>query len=235
MDYLYVAPGFADCTGQITISYPSDYSGDVGYNSGFWVGQWNMENPATHQSFSAFCLSPTGLMYPGLATFNPLTPDAAKYGLNPSAWSTTGGIENAVYLWNRLGNTLKNNTEGAALGLALWAALYNSTAVGEMSKSGRFSVLGTGFTQEMQALYASDITTLNTAGPGEVVSVYQQNPAQILRPVSSTMQDLIIPGAPPMAPEPNALFALALLLSFSGGQWLRDYRSSRKNGPHMRT
>ena len=220
VDYLYVNPGFADCNGQIDIAYPTDYSGGVGYDSGMWVGQWNMENPATHQPFRAFCLSPTGLMYPGIAAFDPITPEAAQYGMNPSTWSTTGGIENAIYIWNRHSNTLASDTEGAALGLALWAALYNSTAVGAITDSGRFSVSGAGFTAPMEAAFASYIAELNAAGPSEVESVFHQNPATILRPVNPVMQDLIVPGSPPMAPEPSPLFTLAALLAVVGGKWL---------------
>jgi len=231
VDYLYVNPGYADCNGQIDIAYPTDYSGGVGYDSGMWVGQWNMENPATHQPFAAFCLSPTGLMYPGVAAFDPISPEAAEPGLNPSTWATTGGIENAIYIWNRHSNTLTSNTEGAALSLALWAALYNSTAVGSATASGRFSVSGTGFTPEMETMYASYIAEVNAAGQSGVESVFAQHPATILRPVNPIMQDLIVPGAPPMTPEPTPIFALAALLAMVGGQWL--FLRVKKSGSAM--
>ena len=225
LDYLYVNPGFADGSGQIDVRFPTDYSGGVGYNSGMWVGELTMKDPATDQAFTAFCLSPTGLMYPGLAAYNPLTPDAAKYGLNPATWSPSGGIENAVYIWNQNRLTLTNNTGGAALGLAIWAALYNSTAVGNVSLNGPFSVSGAGLTPEMLSLGLSQIAALNAAGQSGVESVYNQHPATILRPVDASMQDLIIPNpahsspAPALAPEPSSFFALAALLATTAGKW----------------
>ncbi|MCX6968176.1 MAG: hypothetical protein NTZ46_10450 [Verrucomicrobia bacterium] len=228
MDYLYVNPGYADTTGQIVINYPTDYSGGEANNGGMWVGQWNMENPATHETFTAFCLSPTGLMYPGMAAFDPITPEEARYGLNPSTWSLAGGIENAVYLWNLHSSTVASNTEGAALSLALWAALYNSTAVGSATASGRFSLRGEGFTPEMESIYVAYLSELNTAGSGAVESVFDHHPATILRPVNPVMQDLMIPASSRMTPEPSAFFALAALLGMVGAEWLfKQWRTRR--------
>ena len=247
IDYIYFGPGYRENSGQITVAYPNDSSGESSL-SGMSMGAVIVEKVSTNELFSAFCLSPAGDLGYAAAAYNPITPEAAKYGLNPSTWSTTGGIENAVYIWNQHNATLTNNTEGAALHLALWAALYNSSAVGSMTTSGRFSVSGAGFTPEMQALYASDIAELNTAGQNAVKSVFNQNMATVLRPVHSGMQDLLIdpppaapgpplpasdpPLTPPqpsaltsdsrMTPEPSSFVMLAAFIAMTGGSWLRS-------------
>jgi len=195
IDYIYFDPGYCDSSGQITVTYPND-SGGESCLSGMSVGEVIVEKVSTNELFSAFCLSPAGDLGYAATAYNLLTPAAAKYGLNPSTWFTTGGIENAVYIWNQHFTTLTNNTEGAALHLALWAALYNSSAVGSVTTNGRFSVSGAGFSPEMQAAFVADIAEINAAGQSAVESVFKQNPATILRPVDSSMQDLLIDPPP---------------------------------------
>ena len=201
IDYIYFDPGYRESSGQITVTYPNDSGGESSL-SGMAMGEVIVEKVSTNELFSAFCLSPAGDLGYAAAAYNPITPEAAKYGLNPSTWSTTGGIENAIYIWNQHFTTLTNNTEGAALHLALWAALYNSSAVGNVTTSGRFSVSGAGFSPEIQAAFDADIAEINAAGQSAVESVFKQNPATILRPVDSSMQDLLI-DPPPAVPEPS--------------------------------
>lgn len=220
INYTYLKPGYADGSGKITVTYPTNYSGGVKSESGIYVGQLNMKDPVTNQTFTTFCMSPDGGLSPGTYAFNPITLEDAKYGSNPATWSMTGGIENAAYLFSLHTGTIANSAEGAALNLALWAALYNSTAVGSMTTSGRFSISGAGLSPAIQAAYAADIAQLNAAGQSTVQSLYNQNPAYILRPVNTSLQDLIVlPSSIPAeflaanaaAPEPSTFVGAALL------------------------
>jgi len=220
LDYTYTGPGLADGSGQIDITYPTNYTGGSHSEGGIYVGQLDMRNPLDGQNFNAFCLSPAGSLSPGTAAYNPITLQNAKYGSNPAAWSMTGGIENAAYIWEQNNQTITTSAQGAALNLAMWAAVYNSTAVGDMTGSGLFSVSGAGFSPEIQQAYTADIAQLNSASQSAILSNFNQNTAYILRPVDTSMQDLIVmPGAIPAnernqlvaAPEPSTVFVLALL------------------------
>lgn len=225
VDYAFLGYGFADLSGQLSVTIPTDYSGGEHTISGMWVGQMNIEDTVTHEVFVASCLSPAGGLTYAVTPYDKISPDAAKFGLNPSTWSTTGGIENAVYIWSRHYNTITSNAEGAALGLALWAALYNSTAIGTVSASGRFSVSGA--SAEIASTFNSDLAEVNSAGQSDIQSVYDTGLAKILRPVNGSLQDMIIDpsGASstdpsPLAPEPSSFFALAALLAMTGAKWL---------------
>ena len=110
MDFTYLNPAYADGSGRITVTYPTNYVGGETSESGIWVGQLQMRNPVTGQQFTSFCLSPEGGLSPGTAAYNPISLEAAKYGNEPSTWSTTGGIENASYLWG-MENSLVSNME----------------------------------------------------------------------------------------------------------------------------
>ncbi len=227
VDYSYVGPGLADGSGGIQVTFPTDYVGGSHSESGIYVGQLHMSNPLDGANFNAFCLSPGGLLTPGPAAYNVLTLDQAKYGMNPAAWSLTGGIENAAYIWAQKNQTISTAAEGAALNLAMWAALYNSTAVGALVGSDRFSVSGA--SAEIQQAFAADIAQINAASQSAILSNYSADPGYILRPVNPTMQDLIVlPGAVPesmqaqLAPEPSTVFGLAILGLFVAGQMVAE-------------
>ncbi|MEI6561201.1 MAG: hypothetical protein WCO68_03850 [Verrucomicrobiota bacterium] len=231
LDYTYTGVGLADGSGQITITYPTNYTGGSHSESGIYVGQLDMRNPLDGSTFNAFCLSPSGILSPGTAAYNVLTFDQAKYGNNPAAWSLTGGIENAAYIWNQNQGKITTAAQGAALNLALWTALYNSTAVGVVDDSGRFSVSGSGFTDSIEHAYSSDLAQVNGASKSAILANYSSNPGYILRPVNATMQDLIVlPGAVPpgmrpglaVAPEPSTIFGLLFLGVFVFGQTLAE-------------
>jgi len=224
IDFTYLGPAHADGSGQITITYPTDYTGDTRSENGIWVGQLTMQNPSSGQTFSSFCLSPAGNLSPGTASYTPLTFAQAKYGSEPPTWSMTGGIENAAYLWEMNNGSITTNAQGAALNLALWTAIYNSTAVGTAPSTGRFSV--TGISPEIAAAYAADMAQLNAADPSAVEEAYSDNSGYILRPTDSSMQDLLVlPGALPAdflananAPEPSTVFGMGFLgvMAFGG-------------------
>ena len=227
LDYTYVGPGLADASGQINVTFPTDYVGGSHSESGIYVGQLNMRNPLDGATFNAFCLSPGGVLSPGMAAYNVLTLEQAKYGVNPAAWSQTGGIENAAYLWSQNNQTITTSAQGAALNLAMWAALYNSTAVGAAIDSGRFSV--SGYSAEVQQAFAADLAQLNGTSQGAILANYSANPGYVLRPVNASMQDLIVlPGAIPegmraqwaVAPEPSTVFGLGLLGLWVTGQMI---------------
>jgi len=229
LDYTYTGPGLADGSGQIDITYPTDYIGGSHTEAGIYVGQLDMSNPLNGQTFNAFCLSPGGHLSVGTAAYNAITLESAKFGLNPPSWSVTGGIENASYIWAQDNQTITTNAQGAALNLAMWAALYNSTAVGTTTGSGLFSISGAGFSPEIQSVYAADLAQLNAASPSAILSNFSQNTGYILRPVDASMQDLIVlPSAIPAdvrnqlvaAPEPSTVFGLALLGLLVFGQAL---------------
>ena len=231
LDYTYTNLGLADGSGQITITYPTNYSGGTHSESGVGIGQLDMRNPLDGSTFNAFCLSPSGQLFAGTAAYTVLTLDQAKYGLNPSAWSMTGGIENAAYIWSQHQGTITTNAQGAALNLAMWAALYNSTGVGAMTDTGRFSVSGSGFSTAIQQAYEADIAQLNGTAQSAILANYSANPGYILRPVDASMQDLIVlPGVIPaglraglaVAPEPSTVFGLLFLGAFVAGQMVTE-------------
>jgi len=242
IDYGFLGYGLADLSGQLCVTIPTDYAGGEHVINGMWVGQVRLADFTTNQVLTGFCLSPDGGLQYGLTAYDPITPEAAKFGSDPSVWSTTGGIENAVYIWSQHGSTITSINDGAALGLALWAAIYNSTAVGSVNASGRFSVSGAN--PGIATAFASDLAELNAAGPDAVQATYNQNPASILRPVDTSMQDLIVAARPSsgsaLAPEPSSFFALAALLATMGTKWLwqpvaRFFGQRKKSGGYRRT
>ena len=227
LDYTYTGLGLADGSGQITITYPTNYSGGSQTESNIGVGQLNMRNPLDGSTFNAFCLSPAGQLFPGTAAYTVLTFEQAKYGANPADWSHNGGIENAAYIWAQNQGTITTNAQGAALNLALWTALYNSTAVGVVDDSGRFSVSGSAFNGAIEHAYSADLAQVNGASKSAILANYSANPGYILRPVNTSMQDLIVlPGVIPagmraglaVAPEPSTIFGLLFLGVFVFGQ-----------------
>ena len=229
LDFTYTGAGLADGSGQITITYPTNYTSGTQSEAGIYVGQLDMRNPLDSSTFNTFCLSPSGSLSPGTAAYNVLTFEQAKYGSNPSAWSMTGGIENASYIWSQNQGKITTNAEGAALNLAIWSALYNSTAVGTMTDTGRFSVAGAGFSLAIQQAFEADIAQLNGASQSAVLASYNSNAGYILRPVNTSMQDLIVlPGVVPagiraeLAPEPSTVFGLLFLGVFVAGQMVTE-------------
>jgi hypothetical protein len=230
LDYTYTGPGLADGSGQITITYPTNYTGGSKSESGIYVGQLNMSNPLDASTFNAFCLSPAGNLT-GTQAYNVLTLESAKYGLNPAAWSLTGGIENAAYIWTLKNANINTAAEGAALNLAMWAALYNSTAVGATTGSGLFSVTGAGYSSAIETAFNADIAQLNSASQSAILANFSTNPGYILRPVNASMQDLIVlPSSIPesmrvqmaSAPEPSTILGIAFLGLLVMGQMVTE-------------
>lgn len=83
-------------------------------------------------------LSPSGTLSFGTHTYAEETFNQANPGYNPKAWSTDG-IYNASYLWQQFSkNVIASGSanQGAALTLAMWDILYNSTGFGTLASNG---------------------------------------------------------------------------------------------------
>jgi hypothetical protein len=98
-------------------------------------------------TFWSTCLSPGGELDYNSHTYNYESFQTANPGINPSAWATSSdgtqlwGIQNANYLWKTFGSSstaLQNpgsspQDAGAALAMAMYVALYDSTGYGSYS------------------------------------------------------------------------------------------------------
>lgn len=181
----------------------------------------------------SICLSPGGLLDGNKYNYALETYADAKPGLNPSAWAlgTEGdaGIQNAQYLWRKYGAGIlaggANQDAGAALALAMYDALYNSTAYGTLGGN-KFTVTGWGGHTGAQTDFNNYIAGLNADG-------VKNNLAQgfLLVPTptggygnNGNNQEFIINCTP--VPEPTTMIAGALLLLPFG---LSTFRILRRN------
>jgi len=140
--------------------------------------------------------------------------------VNPSAWATgpggeLWGIQNANYLWRTFGSgtsALQNpgaspQDTGAALAMAMYVALYDSTGYAALGGS-KFSPAG--LSQNVQNLMTSDLLALTSAdvannlAPGYML--VPQNPSGagsgqefiVLAPLEGTVVPVPEPGATAM-------------------------------------
>ena len=202
----------------ISASYPSGTTDPS--ISGLTVGE----------KFYAICLSPSGEL-----DWNPHTYDYDSFaqaapGLNPSnptGWAI--GIQNAAFLWQHFGNSLSSSdAQGAGLAMAMYEALYNSTALG---------VTGTGFQPNFNGDTATanaceaDITYLEN-NLAEVAANEQTGYVLVPDPtaVDGSGQEFLVlaPASPnipvPPVPEATTLIAGALLVLPFGASTLRILR-----------
>lgn len=204
---------------NISVTYPTDYTTGTGTRSLYFAGEIKMK-PTSGPDLVTFCLSPAGNLNNGL--YDSLTFDAAKSGNNPTSWATDGGIENASYLWYAQKDSITTAAQGAAMQLALWELLYDSTDSGSITgggslTGGRFTAAGTGVADSaFVTAFNAYMSQITTAGGATIDSFYSTHPGYVLRPQDAGGQDLLTSITP--VPEPGTwLAALALFLPFGAG------------------
>jgi hypothetical protein len=199
--------------------------------------------PSTIESV---CLSPLGdLTDESAHQYSYQTFAEANAGINPTAWQWNGvsgagaqywGIQNANYLWAQLspaiisgGSSTANQTAAAALAMAMYDSLYNSTAYG---------VVGTGtmskgylpdFASTLEGTdYTNDIALLN--GPAVSASLaagYVFVPTDETQTGPSGQEFIILAtagGNVTSVPEPTTIVAASLLILPFGASTLRILR-----------
>jgi hypothetical protein len=206
--------------------------------------------PNLASPFYATCISPAGLLDGATHTYDTLSFADAEPGLNPpGVGGSTGwagatpalgggyGIQNANYLYSLLSPGIissPNADQGAAMALAMYTVLYNSTAYCVYSASGPFQLSGgvsaLGSVGNVLADYKTDLQDLNgfTASPPAVGYVLKPNPT-----FSGAGQDMILlasgnpSGYTTPVPEPTTIISGALLLLPFGASTLRVLRRNR--------
>jgi len=108
----------------VSVTYPTDGIGGSATRDNIFAGEFLMSQ-TTGPNLRTYCLSPAGTI--GSGDYDLLTFEAAKFGNNPPTWSTSGGIENAAYLFHNFAGSVAANDQGAAMQLALLEVLYDST------------------------------------------------------------------------------------------------------------
>lgn len=211
-------------------------------------------SPSLGTSYYATCISPLGGLSTTPATYNQENFATAAPGINPPDWAggqpaqdpVDGGygIQNANYLYNNPvigasaiiatagpnGGNATADAEGAALALAMYTVLYNSTGLGTYDNA--YSALGgpigpfkiTGRLVNNAAVYADYKNDLNYVSGMESSTPVEGG---VLVPAVSTGQDLILIGGYQNAnpvPEPTTIIAGALLLLPFGASTLRIIR-----------
>jgi len=200
-------------------------------------------DPNISTPFYTTCLSPDGVLDWATHTYTFETFAAASPGLNPSAWASSlpngqgqlWGIQNANYLFSTLSGQIRGGgisgeegtlqDQGAAMALAMYAALYNSTGYGGDVSTGPFAITS-GMTDKVSYDYNQDISDLSKATITPV-------DGYVLVPPNTpgAGQDMIllatgIPQGSPV-PEPATILAGALTLLPFGASTLRILRRNR--------
>ena len=182
------------------------------------------------------CTSPLGVLDWSSHTYVLDGFSAASPGHNPASWAagTEGdaGIQNAQYLWRLFSPTIiagGNANQGAALELAMWEALYDSTSYGVLG--GTSFKVTTWATADAQTDYNTYLAALNFTsvdndlGLGSILrdSLYDSSGGRQTTPGAG--QDFIYNVTP--VPEPATMVAGALLLLPFGASTLRMLRKNR--------
>jgi hypothetical protein len=172
-------------------------------------------------------------------------------GIDPNWINPAQAIQNAAhifYTYGDIGNGGINTAVGgtpltvdqmAALQVAIWIALYDTTGTGAVDPSGTFQYLSTGVTDPIngfvtQYLSSLDGSYLNTgyllqpdplSGPGRT-----QGNSDGQLPQELLMGSQIAQGqGNPSVPEPTTIFAAAALLLPLGASTIRILRKSKNN------
>jgi hypothetical protein len=196
--------------------------------------------PSIATPFYTTCLSPAGLLDWGTHTYDFLDFAHANNGLNPMAWAHSGtdlwGIQNANYLFNQVSGQIRSGggvsgqvgtpaDQGAAMALAMYAALYNSTGYGALGGTD-FTIPG--LNGPVLTDYNDDINRIKGFSGQPLANGY------VLRPnptFPGAAQDMILLGSGlPQGfavPEPTTVIAGALLLLPLGASALRALRKTR--------
>ena len=204
-------------------------------------------NPST-QPFWATCLSPAGYLNGNTHTYDLTAFSSAGNGINPNGvWSTAGanndaGIQNASFLYSQVAHGILSGgvagqsgtaaQQGAALALAMYQVLYNSTGYGTYDSAaggsaGVFKLTG-GLTGSVATDYTDDLALLSKGfNPDYTGYVLVPNPNDSQ---NGSGQDMILLGNPGQnysVPEPTTVMAGALLLLPFGASTLRILRRNR--------
>jgi hypothetical protein len=194
-------------------------------------------NPNISAPFYTTCLSPAGVLDWGTHTYDLESFATANPGLNPNSWANpTGaplaGIQNANYLFNLLSGQITRGgvggqygslaDQGAAMALAMYTALYNSSGYGSLNNNGPFVITG-GLAGNVATDYDIDISDLLIATTIPLPTGYVLRPDPV---AYGSGQDMILLGSTPV-PEPATMVAGALLLLPFAASTLRFVRRNR--------
>jgi AraC-like DNA-binding protein len=139
----------------------------------FQINSINPNNLTISSPFYATCLSPQGVLYTGTPyTYTVESYVTASPGLDPGSWVSPGkapyaGILNANYLFQTLSGSIissQNADQGAAMALAMYTALYNSTGYGTVADgadlsapNGQAQFVIPGLTGSVLSYYENDL------------------------------------------------------------------------------
>jgi len=233
--------GLGDSESGFTIGSLVDSSAYIGIYQFSLVDPNNNDQP--YYNFMSVCLSPVGQLGYGAFNYNVLTFAQANPGQYPSAWAWNGnnanpqywGINNAYAVFASNLANVTDDTSGAALNLAIWTALYDSTGYGNSLNQGAGSFYsqilagslngGSILTGQLATDYWADLAALNgVSGPVANGDILQGTPTVdgITAPIDPDQQELLLP-----VPEPSTIFAGALLLLPLGASAMRIVRRNR--------
>jgi hypothetical protein len=180
-------------------------------------------------SYVTVCTDIEGTLYLGQQyTYNtPVTPFSGQSGLDPHWGATTASasqaIQNAAYLYNTYDSVLTGTltsqtlTERAALQLAVWEVLYDTTTAGTVTVNGssRFTVAG-GSDAAAISLASTWISALNAqADAGNFgFTGYLLYPSEggSVNADGQPPQELLFDVSVAAVPEPTTVIAGGLLL-----------------------
>jgi hypothetical protein len=191
-------------------------------------------------SYVTVCTDIEGTLYLGQSYVyaTPVIPFSGQSGVNPQwgtgANSAAGAIQNAAHIFYTDGQLTSAGLGGtteqkAALQLAVWEALYNTTALGTVTGT-RFTVSGGDAAAiNLASSYLSGLTgnySLNGyllyPNPLSGVNADGEPPQELLISVSGSPTVVTAP-----VPEPTTIIAGALLLLPFGASTLRILRRNR--------
>jgi hypothetical protein len=216
----------------------------------FNINSISPDNLTISTPFWTTCLSPAGNLNSGVADNYTLQTFAqAQPGINPSAWvspagSPLAGIQNANYLFSQQAGTFEaggtlgglytgsSSDQAAAMTLAMWTALFNSTSYGTAANG--TSAAGSGFFVDLSGNanllndYNLNLSALQAYGGTPYANGYVLTPSpdefadagQAMILLGSTIPN----GGFQPVPEPTTFLAGALLLLPFGATVLRIVR-----------
>jgi len=212
----------------------------------FTVSGSTIPGLANGSTIYSICLSPLG----DVTTLDPepyhmQTFSQANSGLNPALWTWNGlsgaaaqywGIQNANYLWRSVANGggpgggSLSADQGAALAMALYTMLYNSTGYGAFAASGPLAPYTPTFVDASeQAAYNADLASVTVNAVSATISagyiMVPDNP----NPAGPTGQDFIYSNSggsklSPPVPEPSTMVAGVMMAMPFGASALRILR-----------
>jgi len=230
----------------------------------YWIGVYAFSvSPEPNSSgvpnpLYSVCLSPMGDLPDGaiqynVIPFNNLGAGSSALSFNSPTWagSTAAanyanyGLLNANYIYNYYFSGILNNTsglqgsqadQGAALAMAMYAALYNSTALalaanGNSSSTGGFdaSFANTKDGNAMSADFNTMLAFLNSVSASTITT--QGGNADLLEPQLSSSQEFeldVANGNGIPVPDSSTFLAGSLILLPLGASTLRNLRNKKK-------